>query len=145
MNLEQFPDGIFARRPHYIELLRQHSVLDYSPRNAALSTKITCNVQVYVLRVGYMPALTRITPAPAQDIDVLFYGSINQRRKNIIDGLIAAGRNIKVLNGVYGQERDAWIARSKVVLNMHFDVSKLHEVIRTAYLLPNNKGVSQRI
>lgn len=141
MNLEQFPDGIFARQPHYIELLRQHLVLDYSPRNAALITQMTGNAHTHVLRVGYMPVLTRITPAPVQDVDVLFYGSINERRKNIIDGLIAAGLNVKFLHGVYGQERDAWIARSKIVLNMHFYASKLHEVIRTSYLLANSKAV----
>jgi hypothetical protein len=36
------------------------------------------------LPVGYLPALTRIPAAPVQDIDMLFVGSIAERRLKIL-------------------------------------------------------------
>jgi hypothetical protein len=39
--------------------------------------------------VGYVPELERIRPAPAEDIDVLFFGSVNDRRQRVLDQLRA--------------------------------------------------------
>ena len=50
-----------------------------------------------------------------KDIDVLFYGSINPRRKYIIDKLIENKIKVKTLFGVYEKERDIgiiWCART---------------------------------
>lgn len=141
VNLEQFPDSIMAREAHYLALLKRHPVLDYSPHNAERVRQAIGHSWVHVLRIGYMPALTRIDRAAQEDVDVLFYGTVNERRQAIIDALASTGLRLKVLNGVYGAERDAWIARSKVVLNMHYYESKVHEVIRTSYLLANRKAV----
>jgi SAM-dependent methyltransferase len=88
-----------------------------------------------------MPTLTRIAPAARQDVDVLFYGVVNERRRAILDALAAAGLVVKALPGIYGAERDAWIARSKLVLNVHYYDDKVHELVRTSYLLANRKAV----
>ena len=141
VNLEQVRSGMFAQREHYKELLKRHPVLDYSPRNVAQLKQLTGNSHVYVLSVGYMTALTRITPAPRQDVDILFYGVINERRQKIIDALMGAKLAVKTLPGIYGAERDAWIARSKLVLNVHYYEDKIHEIVRTSYLLANRKAV----
>ncbi|MEP6939576.1 MAG: hypothetical protein ABI846_07415 [Rudaea sp.] len=139
-NLEQLNSGILVQ-PHYLDLLRRHVVFDYSPRNAALVREQTGNAHVHVVRIGYAPVLTRIEKKPAQDVDVLFYGVVNERRRRILDGLAAAGLNVRALPGIYGRERDAWVARSKVVLNIHFYEDKIHEIVRTSYLLANAKAV----
>ena len=91
--------------------------------------------------LGYVPELTRIRPAPIQDIDVLFYGSLNDRRSAIIKALCDAGANVHTVFGVYGKGRDELIARSKVVLNLHFYEQKLFEIVRVSYLLANSKAV----
>ncbi|HEX6834532.1 MAG TPA: hypothetical protein VF132_13425 [Rudaea sp.] len=140
-NLEQMRSGRLAQNPQYAELLRRHLVLDYSARNAALIREQTGNPQVHVCAIGYMPVLTRIAPAPRQDVDVLFYGSIVERRAKIFDALVAAGLKVQVLKGVYGAERDAWIARSKIVLNVHCYEDRIHELVRTSYPLANRKVV----
>ena len=46
--------------------------------------------------------------------------------------------NVKCLVGVYGEERDAYIARSKIVLNLHFYESQIMEQVRISYLLNNH-------
>lgn len=139
-NLEQLNSGVLVQ-PHYLDLLRRHVVFDYSQRNAAIVREHTDNPHVHVVGIGYSPVLTRIESAKSQDVDVLFYGVINERRRLILDGLAAAGLNVRALPGIYGKERDAWIARSKVVLNVHFYEDKIHESVRTSYLLANAKAV----
>lgn len=93
------------------------------------------------LGIGYASALRRIRPQAVADIDVLFYGALNPRRIAILEGLDAKGLAVKSLFGVYGSERDAWISRSKIVLNLHQFDSKIFEVVRVFYLLTNSVAV----
>ncbi|MEM5311615.1 hypothetical protein [Paraburkholderia sp. JHI869] len=141
VNLEQMRAGWAAQMPHYLEMLRHHPVLDYSPSNVERIRKLTGNAHVHVLTPGYVPQLTCITTAQQQDVDVLFYGSLNERRHKILEALRAAGLVVQHLRGVYGAGRNQWIARSKVVLNVHFYDDKIHEVVRTSWLLANRKAV----
>jgi SAM-dependent methyltransferase len=140
VNLEQVL-ATKAIYPHYIEFLKRHPVLDYSPRNAERIRQLTGNPHVYLFKMGAMPQVARIKSAPQQDIDVLFYGVINDRRQKILHGLIDAGLTIKTLFGTYGKERDDWIARSKIVLNVHCYGDRIHELARTSYLMANSKAV----
>lgn len=141
VNLEQMETGAFAQQDSYIDLLRRHRVWDYSPRNIAFCQSRHGLSAIRRLRIGYVPQLTRIANPPVKDVDVLFYGSVNARRKLILDGLQAAGLRVHLLMGVFGADRDAWIARSKIVLNVHFYDDKVHEIVRSSYLLANGKAV----
>lgn len=138
-NLE--PASALANNPSYCDCLRRHAVLDYSARNASWIRNETGNSHVQVLGIGHRPELSRISSAPEQDVDVLFYGSVNLRRQRVLDELAAAGLKVKALFGVYGEERDRWIARSKLVLNLHLFADQVHEVVRSSYLLANRKAV----
>lgn len=141
VNLEQMRTSWAARLPHYREVLSKHPVLDYSRSNVERIREVTGNVHVHILTPGYVPQLTSIDSAPEQDVDVLLYGVINERRQKILDALRAAGLVVQHLLGVYGAERDRWIARSKIVLNVHCYGDKIHEIIRTSWLLANRKAV----
>jgi hypothetical protein len=123
----------------YPDLLRTRVVWDYSPANILMLT-FWGIAGVKLCRIGYVPELTRI-PACEPDVDVLFYGSLNDRREVIIDDLSTAGVRVKTLFGVYGRERDAWIARSRIVLNHHYYEFGRFEIIRVSYLLANRKCV----
>ncbi|HBF29781.1 hypothetical protein [Rhizobium sp.] len=111
-------------------------IWDYSQANIDILRQIGGRA-IKHLKLGYQPELDRIPQAETQDIDVLFYGSINARRASVLDAMKARGLKVRTLFGVYGQERDAWIARSKVVLNMHYYESQIFEVVRVFYLLSN--------
>jgi len=41
----------------------------------------------------------------------------------------------------YGTERDQWIARAKLILNLHFYDAHIFEMVRVSYLLANRKCV----
>lgn len=140
-NFEQVGGDVQFMTPAFKRLITTHRVWDYSPRNAERLAPLTGHDRLQVVPVGYVPALTRIPKAPVQDIDVLFYGAVNPRRRDILVGLQEAGLNIVAPFGVYGAERDALIARAKVVLNMHAHASKVMEVVRVSYLLANRKAV----
>lgn len=113
---------------------------DYSDRNIdCLRDYGISNIKK--LEIGFQKELRRISRNNECDVDVLFYGSINERRNKILTQLCGKGLVVKSLFGVYGNERDSWIKRSKVVLNHHFYASEIFEVVRVFYLLSNSIAV----
>jgi len=98
-------------------------------------------ISAHQILPGYHDALSRCLPAEQQDIDVLFYGSLNKRRLDILDKLGKQYRVEKLYN-VYGDVRNAWISRSKIVLNLHsHDKLKHAEQVRISYLFNNRAMV----
>lgn len=139
-NLEPLRAEIFARVPHYSHLLcdrRVSMVWDYDRKN--LPVLETLGVQrSQVIPIGYAPAMTRIPAAPQRDIDVLFYGSLTERRKALQQQLESRGLSTTFAFGVYGAARDALIARAKVVLNLsQFEHGGIFDIVRLSYLLSN--------
>lgn len=112
-------------------------VWDYSSENIAALRRHGIG-RVRELKLGFHPALRKIAQRAesAKDVDVLFYGSINERRARVLDALRGRCR-LKTLFGAYGEERDGWIARSRIVLNIHHYPSKIMEQVRLSYLLNN--------
>lgn len=129
----------------YLELLRRYEVWDYSRKNVlALAALGVTNVRL--CPVGFMKQMAYLryafpTEEIDRDVDVLFYGSLNPRRQRIIDGLRDRGARVRTLFGTYGHDRDAWIMRSKIVLNVHFYDAKIPEMIRLSHLLANRRFV----
>jgi hypothetical protein len=138
-NFEQVYEASPWMTPALLDLFRRHQVWDYSQANverlAAWHVPQLCHV-----RVGYVPELTRIAAVP-EDIDVLFYGSNSPRRRAVLDSLRARGFRVEWLFGVFGAGRDAMIARSKIVLNMHLYEAEVFEIARVSYLLANGRAV----
>lgn len=139
-NLEQVNDDPTWMTSELLDLFRRYPVWDYSQANIERLTARQHVPRLTHVPIGYVPELTRIAPA-TEDIDVLFYGSFNERRQAVIDDLRARGLRVEWLFGVYGTSRDAWIARSKIVLNIHFYESKVFEIVRASYLLANRRAV----
>ena len=139
-NLEQLGGSWLP--PWYMRLAAMYRIWDYSPLNIQVwNSRSRPLCRPALVPVGYAPNLTRIRPASPQDIDVLFYGLVNNRRRAILQEIEALGLNLKSVFGVYGSERDSLIARSKVVLNMHAHATEMFEIVRVSYLLANAKAV----
>ncbi len=138
-NLEQLGG---SRIPDwYMDLAARVQIWDYTPLNLAMWRQVPCLIPPRLVEVGYVPELSRIVSALEQDIDVLFYGAVTARRKRVLDALTAQGVRVHVGFGVYGRERDTLIARSKLVLNLHAEGSRMFEIVRVSYLLANGKAV----
>lgn len=140
-NLEQVDPGSPVWTPAYCNLLNRLEVWDYSQRNIERLVALGVAVRIQHVPIGYVPELTRIAFEPEEDIDVLFYGSLNERRTRVIRALEGLGLEVKAVFGVYGESRDALIARAKVVLNVHYYDSSIFEIVRVSYLLANSKAV----
>jgi hypothetical protein len=117
-------------------LSRALDVWDYSKENIAFLA--TRGIGGRLLPVGYHECLERIPTGAAKDIDVLFYGSCCERRGKILDSLSRDGAiAVRSLFGVYGKERDDCIARSRIILNIHYYDTQILEAVRISYLLNN--------
>jgi len=82
--------------------------------------------------IGYSDYF-RIQAEEAKDIDVLFYGKVNPRRKEIIDKI----PNITVVDNVYSPEIYTYIRRAKIVLSLKFHEKSNADWTRIAPLLSN--------
>ncbi len=137
--LEQLPGHPRLPLPGHLELLRNARVVwDYSAVNLTFLRERGLD-NVALVPVGYHEALRNIDERP-EDIDVLFYGLINDRRAQVLQA-IAASHRVESLFGLYGDSRDAYIARSKLVLNVHYYPVQIFEQVRIAYLLNNRRCV----
>jgi acetyltransferase-like isoleucine patch superfamily enzyme/SAM-dependent methyltransferase len=141
-NLEQIsPDSPWFN-DSLLHEFKKFPVWDYSLKNIEALEKLGIR-NVQHVPVGYTTELTRIPQRSFldQDIDILFYGSLNERRQNIIHGLKEKGLKVESLFEIYGEERDQFISRSKIILNVHFYDSKIFEIARLSYLFANQKFI----
>ena len=113
---------------------------DYSTKNIDRFKELGVSEPKH-LGIGFQKELVRIHKNTHKDVDVLFYGSLNKRRSQILDSLVSRGVKVKKLFGIYGKERDEWVGRSKIVLNHHFYKSQIFEIVRVFYLLTNSVAV----
>lgn len=142
--LEQLPSVSDTTRTslaiteNYWTILSQAEIWDYSERNIDILS--THGIKAKLLPIGYSPGLTNILPA-TEDIDVLHMGSMNPRRGKILYELQSRGLKVMQLFNCYGKERDAFIAKAKVIINIHYYDAKIFEIVRCSYLMANRKFV----
>jgi hypothetical protein len=142
-NFEQFR----GRMEHQVSdevrfFAKNFHIWEYSLANIDFWHQLGADKGVTHVPVGYAPVLTRIERATPQDIDVLIYGLAGEKRLDAFQRLSHAGYKVMMLSGFYGDERDALIARSKIVLNVNlYDFAQIFEIVRVSYLLANQKAV----
>jgi hypothetical protein len=137
--LEQFSAGDGGIMPHMQQiLLGAREVWDYDERNLKYLKGIGVK-NVKLVPLGYHEAMATIKPRK-EDVDVLFYGKMTPGRKDILQKL-GPKCKLMALEGCYGEERDEWIGRSKIVLNLHYFPERVIEQVRVSYLLNNSKCV----
>jgi hypothetical protein len=136
--LEQLSEAFWDALPDAKKdiLFKALDVWDYSLENIAFLKDRGRSAQYAPL--GYHECLERIPQGHGKDIDVLFFGSVCERRRHVLD-LLSSDKNIAVrfLFGVYGKDRDDAIARSRIILNIHHYESQILETVRISYLLNN--------
>lgn len=117
---------------------KNHVVWDYSPVNAARYPSYGLPTPA-VVRPGYAPRLENSFTHDTKTHDVVFFGSHNQRRGRLLRGIMDAGlKLLSVPFGVYGSERDKFIAKARLCLNVHFYENAIFESVRCSYLIHNH-------
>ena len=136
VNLEQLGDGGAQVSPAYLDLLHHSAVVDYDADNLAAYADDAVSVPVVpVLHAPYL-APAALLPLHERPIDLLFVGSVNARRTALIERIERAGVQVTMFDSaLYGDERDAYIAQAKAVLNLHFYESSRFEQVRVSHCL----------
>ncbi len=117
------------------ELWKGHEVWDFNKANAA-------KYGATYVPIGYHVSMERFARAKTQDIDVIFTGCMNERRRLVLQELGDRGLNVVVVPpGIYGAQRDALLARSKLALNMLFYEDGVFPALRVAHLVANHVPV----
>lgn len=130
-NLEQLGEGGALVRPDYLKLLRHSAVVDYDLANVAAYAQDPAEVPL--VRFLFAPYLDdeQVLPLEERPIDLLFFGSLNPRRRAWLDRVEASGLQVTRFDQpVYGAERDHFVRQSKAVLNCHFYDSSRFEQAR---------------
>jgi hypothetical protein len=136
VNLEQLGTGGAAVSPDYLKLLSSSAVVDYDEANLASYSRTTEDTPVVPFL--YAPYLTadELMPLEQRPIDLLFFGSMNPRRRAWLDRIEALGLEVTTFDQpLYGAERDHYIRQSKAVLNAHFYESSRFEQARVSHCL----------
>lgn len=144
INTEQIGMGPEIWNERVLHFLKLFPSWDYSQENIAALEQLGIKSTKF-FRIGYHPRLNRIPSDVPKDIDVLFYGSMTQVRVATLNAIEKRGLKVARLFGVFGQERDRCIARSKVVLNLHQHSAKIFEIVRVHYLMNNKKAVISQL
>ncbi len=140
INLERFGhESIFDQ--YYLNILKKFEIWDFSEINMnRINSKYHTDIKKF-LPLGYVEELNRIEKKEVENIDVLFIGSLSKRREKILQEMLQLNINAQHLFGVYSDERDKIIARSKLLLNMHYHDFGSLEQVRIFYYLINSKPV----
>lgn len=121
--------------PGRLAAFRNLTVWDYSRRN--VEAWRAAGIDAVHLPVGWHPSLARFEPAAEQDVDVLFFGIVNERRRAALERIGAAGLKVAAAHMAFGRQRDELIARARIVVNIHHYASGIFEAVRASYLLAN--------
>ena len=120
-----------------IDTYKRFTIWDYSPENAKRYAAFGLPAP-QVVRPGYCPLLEGRVPELEKTHDVVFFGSKNERRQKLLDDLAAAGMSVlEVPFGLYGAERDEYLARARIAVNVHYYGDSIFESVRCSYLMHN--------
>lgn len=140
-NCEQLYNNSQWNNEEYIAQLKNSKVIEYSKKNYDYLTKNHELTNLTHIKFGYTKEMSCLSQEINKDIDILFYGSINDRRLKIINELLDNKINIYATNFLYCSARDSLIARAKLILNLHYYTPATLEVARLGYLWANKKAV----
>lgn len=137
VNLEQIGVGGATLSKDYFEILATSAVIDYDANNVSSYTKYIEDVPIaHFTYAPYLNLTDEILPLESRPIDILFFGSMNDRRKKIIERIEKTGLNVSIFDKpLYCEERDFYIRQAKSVLNCHFYESSRFEQVRVSHCL----------
>ena len=118
---------------------RAYAIFDYSNVNLAYYND---NIKERVILISpFIDELPKNISTIDRPIDILFIGTLNERRNKIIRVIkhwaTTNGNNytVRVITNKFGKELDSIIQQSKIVLNLHYYPNAILEVFRIHDLL----------
>ena len=134
-NLEQSGSDAFDD-VNYCKLLQYSKVWDYDQANIATLENFY-GINATYCGIGYHDTLVDVPAKATPSIDVLFYGSLNERRVEVLKEIAKRGPHTVCLLDTYGIKKLEAISDAKVVVNMHYHEAGRFEIVRCSHLLAN--------
>jgi hypothetical protein len=119
------------------------TIFEYSCVNYKIIKEKYPNVNIYYAPLLYHEYLSEYYSTNLidvnKDIDVLVFGAISERRRNLINILNKKYNVVYFTNGVSNDELFKYIKRSKIILNAHnHNYHFVFDYYRNAFLIANN-------
>ena len=106
----------FMHKGYFAWLKQADEVWDYDEQNIEVLKLIRPDVKLHILK----PYKDWSVYKPVEkDIDILFYGSMNEHRAKILNELKKKYK-VAIIQTWDGRVLDSYIMRSKVLLNLHY-------------------------
>lgn len=131
-NFEQLGSSSAIAGRAYLDWLSRWMVLDYHSCNVEFLHRVNGPRQT-VLELPIVPGPSlafRLDLPPEKSVDVLFFGSPNDRRTALLDRLEEAGLRVEVVAGAYAQELTPALRRARLVVHIHYYETGLFPVAR---------------
>ena len=106
----------FMHKGYFAWLKQADEVWDYDEQNIEVLKLIRPDVKLHILKP--YKYWSKYAPV-AKDIDILFYGSMNEHRAKILNELKKKYK-VVIIQTWDGRVLDSYIMRSKVLLNLHY-------------------------
>jgi SAM-dependent methyltransferase len=136
LNLEQIGREGASLPPAYLELLGSLPSFDYDPANQRAYATPLAGPCVHFFDAPYLRSGRSPMPLPDRPLDLLFFGSLNERRRRLIEQIEATGLRVALFDqALYGPERDEIIVQAKAALNLHFYETGRLEQARISHCL----------
>lgn len=137
INFEAFEHKEFFDN-YTVNFLKNYEVWDFNFFNAEKINNQYGTKIKKVLPMGYCQELKKFSYlSTKKDIDVLFMGSLSARRNKVLSNLLKMGLNVKHIFGIYGDQKDFFIKRAHLHLNIHYYGPRVLEPFRINYYLIN--------
>jgi hypothetical protein len=128
------PDG--ANAAALAPFAARSTVWDYHAYNVT-ALRAMGAAAVEILQIGYLPEFERVVHQEHKDVAVLFFGQLSPHRRSVLEAIEARGVAPVWLHEVYGEIRDGWIGRSRIVLNLDKEPGAPPAIGRIVYLMAN--------
>lgn len=136
VNLEQLGDGGANVGAHYLRLLKEQLTIDYDASNLGAYGGNKNAPLIGFANAPYLHPGDQLLPLEQRPLDVLFVGSTNPRRAELIRRIEALGVSVASFDSaVYGPERDEFVRQAKAVLNLHFYDAARFAQARASFVL----------
>lgn len=142
-------ESVFFKNRDYIKLMRKNKVLHYSPMIAAICQswhKVEC---AGFFAFDYEPLTANVT----RDIDLLFFGEMNQCRYDILKYIQNARPDLRVTVtcDAFGEDLNKLLARSKCVINISFyernalETHRINKALSAGCKVISNKSADEQM
>jgi hypothetical protein len=141
--LEQFCSPRFTAE--YLERLEQaDEIWEYSRSHWPYYKNLD---KVHYVPVYYTLSLERPITVPKKIFDVLFYGSLNERRQQVMMKMHQLGLKIIIHHNCWGDEQVRMIKEARIVINIHhfqedgiLELTRIGKVIANKTLVVSERG-----